>query len=120
MEERLAALRAAQQQTAFGRAKRDSLPAYCQNCDVRFACNGECPKHRFMTTPDGEPGLNYLCPAYKQFFHHVAPYMEFMGRELLNQRPPARVMEYARWTDAQLQETHVEAAVLPARASLDR
>jgi len=47
-----------------------------------------------MTTPDGEPGLNYLCPAYKKFFHHVAPYMEFMGRELLNRRSPAKVMEY--------------------------
>ena len=54
-----------------------------------------------MTTPDGEPGLNYLCAAYKRFFHHVAPYMEFMGRELLNRRPPARVMEYAHWVDGQ-------------------
>jgi len=94
-----------EQQTAFGQAKRDSLPNYCRNCDVRFACNGECPKHRFMTTPDGEPGLNYLCSAYKQFFHHVAPFMEFMGRELLNHRPPARVMEYARWADTQKQAT---------------
>jgi uncharacterized protein len=104
MEEPLASLAAIQQQRTFGQAKRDSLPAYCRNCDVRFACNGECPKHRFMTTPDGEPGLNYLCPAYKKFFHHVAPYMEFMGRELLNHRPPARVMKYARWLDARLPE----------------
>lgn len=101
MEEPLISLAAAHQQTAFGHAKRDSLPAYCRNCDVRFACNGECPKHRFVSTPDGEPGLNYLCAAYKKFFHHVAPYMEFMGRELLNQRPPARVMEYACWADEQ-------------------
>ncbi len=101
MEEPLISLAAAQQQTAFGHAKRDSLPAYCRNCDVRFACNGECPKHRFVSTPDGEPGLNYLCAAYKKFFHHVAPYMEFMGRELLNRRPAARVMEYARWADEQ-------------------
>jgi uncharacterized protein len=102
MESGIALLAGTEQQAAFGRAKRDSLPAFCRNCDVRFACNGECPKHRFMTTPDGERGLNYLCAAYKKFFHHVAPYMEFMGRELLNRRPPARVMEYARWVDNQL------------------
>jgi uncharacterized protein len=104
MESGIASLAAMEQQLAFGRAKRDSLPAFCRNCDVRFACNGECPKHRFMTTPDGEPGLNYLCPAYKKFFHHVAPYMEFMGRELLNRRSPAKVMEYAHWLDAQLRQ----------------
>ena len=83
-------------------AKRDALPRYCMECDVRFACNGECPKHRFTDTPDGERGLNYLCKAYKQFFHHVAPYMEFMGREWTEQRPPASVMEYALWADAQI------------------
>src|SRR6266496_2458119 len=104
METPIASLAGMEQQMAFGRAKRDSLPAFCRNCDVRFACNGECPKHRFMTTPDGEPGLNYLCPAYKKFFHHVAPCMEFMGRELLNHRPPAKVMEYAHWVDDRLRE----------------
>ena len=102
LENPLASLVGLEKQRSFGHAKRDSLPAFCRNCDVRFACNGECPKHRFTTTPDGEPGLNYLCAAYKKFFHHVAPYMEFMGRELLNRRPAARVMEYARWVDEQL------------------
>lgn len=102
MDDPLASLAANEKQRDFGRAKRDSLPAFCRECDVRFACNGECPKHRFVSTPDGEPGLNYLCPAYKKFFHHVAPYMEFMARELLNRRPPARVVEYARWVDDQL------------------
>lgn len=102
LENPLAALVGSEKQRSFGRAKRDSLPSFCRNCDVRFACNGECPKHRFMTTPDGEPGLNYLCAAYKKFFHHVAPYMEFMGRELLNRRPASRVMEYAHWVDGQL------------------
>jgi len=97
----LESLAAMEKQRAFGTAKRDSLPAFCRECDVRFACNGECPKHRFITTPDGEPGLNYLCAAYKKFFHYVAPYMEFMGRELLNDLAPARVMEYARWVDEQ-------------------
>lgn len=84
------------QQIAFGTAKRDSLPQYCRECDVRFACQGECPKHRFTTTPDGEAGLNYLCAGYKLFFHHVAPYMDFMAQELRSGRPPANVMEWAR------------------------
>ncbi len=102
LENPLTSLVGLEKQQSFGNYKRDSLPAFCRNCDVRFACNGECPKHRFMTTPDGEPGLNYLCAAYKKFFHHVAPYMEFMGRELLNRRPASRVMEYAHWVDEQL------------------
>jgi uncharacterized protein len=113
IDDPLAGLAASEKQRSFGNAKRDSLPDFCRKCDVRFACNGECPKHRFMTTPDGEPGLNYLCAGYKKFFHHVAPYMEFMGRELLNHRPPARVMEYARWVDDQLGRN----ACWPATAS---
>ena len=63
---------------------------------VRFACNGECPKHRFILTPDGEPGLNYLCAGYKLFFKHVDPYMKFMANELRHQRPPANVMSWIR------------------------
>lgn len=58
-------------QRAFGAVKRDALPRYCRDCDVRFACHGECPKNRFITTPDGEPGLNYLCAGYKAFFTHI-------------------------------------------------
>jgi len=58
-------------QRAFGRAKLDTLPAYCRSCEVRFACNGECPKNRFILTPDGEPGLNYLCAGYRAFFNHI-------------------------------------------------
>jgi uncharacterized protein len=108
LDDPLASLFKTKKQQDFGGAKRDSLPALCRECDVRFACNGECPKHRFMTTPDGEPGLNYLCAAYKKFFHHVAPYMEFMGRELLSQRSPARVMEYARWVDGELNHREAE------------
>ena len=80
------------QQRRFGLDKRDSLPRYCRECDVRFACNGECPKHRFILTPDGEPGLNYLCQGYKMFFKHVEPYMKFMAHELNHQHPPANVM----------------------------
>ena len=59
------------QQKAFGRAKRDTLPHFCLDCDVRFACHGGCPKDRFTTTPDGEDGLHYLCPSYKDFFGHI-------------------------------------------------
>jgi len=87
------------QQWKFGQDKSDSLPRYCRNCDVRFACNGECPKHRFVRTPDGEEGLNYLCAGYRLFFHHIHPYMSYMASELRNQRAPANVMEWARLQD---------------------
>ena len=59
------------QQRQFGLDKRETLPQYCLECDVRFACHGGCPKDRFIATPDGEPGLNYLCAGFKAFFHHV-------------------------------------------------
>jgi uncharacterized protein len=75
MECALESLVQSEQQTRFGHNKRDTLPRYCVECDVRFACNGECPKHRFIRTPDGEEGLNYLCSGYKEFFHHIYPYM---------------------------------------------
>jgi uncharacterized protein len=81
------------QQARFGNDKRDTLPRMCRECEVRFACNGECPKHRFLRTPDGEPGLNYLCAGYKHFFLHVDPYMKFMAAELSAGRPPANIMQ---------------------------
>ena len=80
------------QQIRFGNDKLDTLPRYCRECEVRFACNGECPKHRFISTPAGEAGLNYLCPAYKQFFNHIDPHMKAMARLLQNQRAPAEIM----------------------------
>lgn len=80
-------------QRKFGTDKRDTLPRYCRECDVKFACNGECPKHRFLTTPDGEPGLNYLCAGYKKFFRHIDPYMREMGRLLGAGRPAAGIMK---------------------------
>ena len=70
------------QQVAFGRAKADTLPAYCRSCEVRFACNGECPKNRFTLTPDGEGGLNYLCAGYKAFFVHIDGPMRLMAERL--------------------------------------
>ncbi|HET7103465.1 MAG TPA: anaerobic sulfatase maturase, partial [Terracidiphilus sp.] len=81
------------QQKKFGEDKRDSLPRMCRECEVRFACNGECPKHRFLTTPDGEPGLNYLCEGYKHFFKHINPYMNFMAEDLRAGRAPANIMQ---------------------------
>lgn len=83
---------ASPQQRQFGQDKSATLPRYCQECEVRFACHGECPKHRFMRTPDGETGLNYLCPSYKLFFNHVAPHMRKMADLLLFGQPPARIM----------------------------
>ncbi len=97
----LAEIVTSDQQRAFGLAKRDTLPRYCRDCEVRFACNGECPKNRFITTPDGEPGLNYLCAAYKAFFGHIDTPMKFMANELAHQRPPANIMfELARQDEA--------------------
>ena len=87
------------QQRKFGIDKLMLLPNYCRNCEVKFACNGECPKHRFIKTPDGEYGLNYLCAGYKKFFHHIGPYMKFMTNELAHQRPPANVMAWAKEKD---------------------
>ncbi len=93
METGLEQMVGSRQQKKFGLDKRDSLPRMCRQCDVRFACNGECPKHRFLTTPDGEPGLNYLCAGYKHFFHHIDPHMQFMAAELRAGRPPANIMQ---------------------------
>ena len=81
-----------EKQQAFSRLKHTSLPRKCKECDMEFACHGECPKNRFEKDKYGEPGLNYLCQGYYQYYTHVAPYMDFMKRELLAQRPPANIM----------------------------
>ena len=88
-----------QRQQQFGAMKRDALPTQCRECEFLFACHGECPKNRFCHTATGEPGLNYLCEGYHRFFAHVAPYMDFMKRELLAQRPPANVMQLFKEKD---------------------
>jgi uncharacterized protein len=84
------------QQQAFGAAKSASLPRYCRECPVRFACHGECPKHRFLKTPHGEPGLNYLCAGYKLFFSHIDAPMKTMASLLDMQRAPAEIMRLPR------------------------
>lgn len=81
-----------EKQQAFSRLKHTSLPRQCKECNMEFACHGECPKNRFEKDKYGEPGLNYLCQGYYQYYTHVAPYMDFMKRELLAQRPPANIM----------------------------
>lgn len=91
-ETHLLELVASPQQRAFGQAKRDTLPEYCRRCDVRFACNGECPKNRFTLSPDGEPGLNYLCAGYRAFFGHIDGPMQLMADLLRRGRYADEVM----------------------------
>lgn len=81
------------EQIKFGKDKQDALPEYCKVCEFLFACNGECPKHRFLKTPDGEPGLNYLCAGYKLFFKHIDPKMKEMAALVQKGRPAADVMK---------------------------
>ncbi|MBA7577578.1 Anaerobic sulfatase-maturating enzyme [subsurface metagenome] len=88
-EDDLVTLVGSEQQHQFGLAKRDTLPHYCRECAVRFVCNGGCPKNRILHTPEGEPGLNYLCEGYKAFLGHIAPHMKLMAAELLAGRSPA-------------------------------
>jgi len=99
VETPLASLVDGDRQAAFGRAKSERLPAFCRECDVRFACHGECPKNRFVEAPDGEPGLNYLCAGYRRFFRHIDACMRFMANELGHERPPANVMAWIRERD---------------------
>ena len=80
------------EQFKFGQDKFDTLPKYCLECPVLFACNGECPKNRFIETPDGEPGLNYLCAGYKAFFQRVDEAMNLMAFLMRNGRPASDVM----------------------------
>lgn len=82
-----------EQQRQFSCLKHASLPKQCKECEWEFACHGECPKNRFVNDRYGNPGQNYLCSGYRHFYEHVAPYMDFMKKEFMNQRPPANVME---------------------------
>jgi uncharacterized protein len=74
------------EQKLFGKAKSLKLPRYCKECEVRTMCNGECPKNRFILTPDGEPGLNYLCAGYRYFFNHCRPLVEAIAAAWKNQK----------------------------------
>ena len=92
-EQSLVAMMYSERQRRFGRAKADSLPTQCRECQWLNACHGECPRNRFIRTANGEPGLNYLCEGYRQYFSHVAPYMDVMKRLLGEKRPPAEIMD---------------------------
>ncbi|WP_373810855.1 anaerobic sulfatase-maturation protein [Porphyromonas macacae] len=84
------------EQLSFGKAKYDSLPDCCMQCQYFFACHGECPKNRISYTSTGEPGLNYLCAGYYRFFEHVAPCMDYMKEKLLKGQSPADIMEWMK------------------------
>jgi len=95
-EKTLFTLVKSERQHEFGNNKLNKLPQQCISCEYRFACHGECPKHRFLKTETGEPGLNYFCSTYKKFFAHVHPFMQLMGDELKANRPPSNVMAWAK------------------------
>jgi len=100
----MASLAASPAQRRFGQDKLDTLPRYCRECEVRFACHGECPKNRFTHTPDGEPGLNYLCAGYRAFFNHIDRPMRIMADLLRRGRAPAEVMGVLEQEDRSLRQ----------------
>ena len=108
-EENMLELVASEQQRKFGRDKLDTLPRYCHECEVRFMCNGGCPKNRFIQTPDGEVGLNYLCAGYKHFFNHIDFPMRIMAYLLRQNRPPAEVMQIFPTEKTRIQEAIAKA-----------
>ena len=100
LERPLAEMVQSDRQRRFGQDKLDSLPRYCRECEVLFACNGECPRNRFIQTPDGETGLNYLCAGYKRFFSHISEPMTVMASLLRQGRLAGEVMEWCAERDA--------------------
>jgi uncharacterized protein len=88
----LAAMMDSEAQRSFS-AQKEKLPRYCHDCPVLRACYGECPKHRFVESPDGEPGLNYLCAGYRKYFSHIAPYLKVITDLLTQGRPASEIME---------------------------
>ncbi len=89
----MAELAGSTQQGQFGRDKRDTLPGTCRKCEVRFACHGECPKNRFLTAPDGEAGLNYLCAGYKSFFTHADRPLKILAGLIRRGLPATKIVE---------------------------
>lgn len=79
-------------QERFGKDKYSTLPTQCRECAVLKACWGGCPKHRFMLTEAGEPGLNYLCAGFQRYFRHLPPYLKAMAELLANGRPASDIM----------------------------
>ncbi len=91
---------ASDRQQRFGEDKRDTLPRTCRECEVRFACHGGCPRNRFLKTPEGEPGLNYLCAGYRLFYRHIDEPMRVMAGLLRQNRAPAEIMRWRAMEDA--------------------
>ncbi|TWT57299.1 Anaerobic sulfatase-maturating enzyme [Thalassoglobus neptunius] len=104
------------QQAEFGAAKESTLPAYCRECEVQFACNGECPKNRFIETPSGEDGLNYLCAGYRAFFNHIDPAMKEMTRLVKAGRPAADVMQKKRRPEPRASEQPQRSGRVPLKS----
>ena len=100
IEQPLAELARSEEQRQFGYDKRDGLPDQCRACRYQFACNGACPKHRFSTTSTGQPGLNYLCPAYMRFFQHSEPFFTRMCQLLQAGMAPATIAQEIRQAEA--------------------
>jgi uncharacterized protein len=97
---------ASERQIKFGKDKRDALPRFCRECEVRFACHGGCPRNRFLKTPQGEPGLNYLCAGYMLFYKHIDEAMGIMTNLLRRNRAPAEIMRWYAFQDASTAENH--------------
>jgi uncharacterized protein len=114
-ESNLIDLIGSEQQWRFGQDKRDTLPRQCLDCDVRFVCNGGCPKNRVLTTQEGEPGLNYLCDGYYAFFKHIDLPMRIMTNELNAQRPPANVMYILAREEARREQELAEQFAIAGR-----
>ncbi|MCB0728734.1 MAG: anaerobic sulfatase maturase [Ignavibacteriae bacterium] len=94
LENSMSELVNSEKQIKFGNDKLETLPDYCMKCEVRFACHGECPKNRFINTPDGEPGLNYLCEGYMKFFKHIDYSMKFMVQKLKADQAPSDIVNH--------------------------
>jgi uncharacterized protein len=84
MDRPLRELALSEAQTRFAYNKHTSLQSVCRECEFLFACQGECPKNRFCATPEGEYGLNYLCRGLRNFFNHVAPFMDYIAEQIRN------------------------------------
>ena len=102
LNQTLEAMVSSPEQRRFGAEKQTTLPKYCRDCEVRFACHGECPKHRFLRTVDGEPGLNYLCAGYKRFFNHIDQPMRAIAALVQRGQPAALIMGQSRTTPVRL------------------
>ena len=104
MQKSMIELVKSEKQRKFGQDKRDTLPRYCRQCRFLFACNGECPKNRFIKTPDGELNLNYLCSGYRAFFEHSNRYMQIMADLLRRGQTADGIMKILKETETRVRK----------------